>query len=254
MKTSRLAAATAVLSFGLGTAALAADMSRPPPLAAAPVMVAPPTWTGFYLGGSVGGRWTNVDENTVSIGGAPPVGFAPPAASYNDATFRGGVYGGYNMQVSPSWVVGIEGDWAWGDSTKTLAQLPGSFAINPGDTSSFHQKSDAGVRGRIGYLVSPNMMLFVTGGAAWQQFDASAACSTATCGAALAQTNNFTKTGWTIGGGAEWMFTQNWLVRAEYRYSDFGSTTLNYFSGANATVINGSLTTNTALLGLAYKF
>lgn len=252
MKTTILAAAS--LSVLMAAAAGAADLPRAAPSYKAPATMVAENWTGFYLGVSVGARWAKADETTLSIGGGAPVGFSPVAASYDHATFRGGVYAGYNWQAAPYWVVGIEADFAWADGDKSVARLPGAFAVNPGDSSTFTQKWDAGVRARVGYLIAPTALIFLTGGAAWQDVDASATCSAATCGTALAQTNNKTLSGWTIGGGLEGMLARNWLLRLEYRYADYGTTRLTYFTGLNATVISGDVTTHTALVGIAYKF
>jgi opacity protein-like surface antigen len=75
-----------------------------------------------------------------------------------------------------------------------------------------------------------------------------------------------TRIGWTIGGGAEWMLSPNWLVRAEYRYADFGTAnftdvrtctgcTPNGFQATPLVVSNAlRVVTHTATVGLAYKF
>jgi outer membrane immunogenic protein len=64
-----------------------------------------------------------------------------------------------------------------------------------------------------------------------------------------------TKAGWTLGGGIETMLWSNWIVRAQYRYADFGSVSNNLpptpFVGFNASI---RVRTSNATLGLAYKF
>jgi outer membrane immunogenic protein len=68
-------------------------------------------------------------------------------------------------------------------------------------------------------------------------------------------------TGWTVGGGAEWMLASNWLIRGEYRYAEYGRLSGTFFPGFNGAVFNGEaidanvkLQTHTALFGVAYKF
>jgi outer membrane immunogenic protein len=95
-------------------AAVAADM----PLKAPP---APPvqiySWTGCYLGGSVGGVWRQSDTTTVAVtdGGsgaaAAAAGSIPTAFSYGGSSFIGGGQLGCNYQTS-NWVLGIETDFS----------------------------------------------------------------------------------------------------------------------------------------------
>ena len=111
MKKVALVAAAASILFTV--AAAAADMpvkGRP-----APAPIALYNWTGFYIGVHGGGGWSDGDSFTNPI---------PSVAAWNrsaDAfTLRGsgglaGVHGGYNWQVSPNWLVGVEGDWTWAD-------------------------------------------------------------------------------------------------------------------------------------------
>ena len=66
------------------------------------------------------------------------------------------------------------------------------------------------------------------------------------------------RSGWTVGGGAEWMFSPGWSVFAEYNYMDFGNGIAGYVSGPGTVgtpnVLNARLTTQTALVGVNYKF
>src|ERR1700722_3270123 len=86
------------------TSALAADMPVKAP------MVAPVanTWTGFYVGASLGGQWLNYSGTIL----AAPAGVGA-TRSQNTASVRAGGYAGYNWQIGPRWVVGLEGDYAW---------------------------------------------------------------------------------------------------------------------------------------------
>ena len=69
-----------------------------------------------------------------------------------------------------------------------------------------------------------------------------------------------TRVGWTVGGGLEYAVTNNWSVRAEYRYSDFGRYTDFPFSGvpiapAVFQATSGHhLTENQVQVGFSYKF
>ena len=258
----------AVLAVAFCQIAFAADLPTKAPLA--PV-VTPPNWTGLYIGGSVGGRWADTTWTTTAIG--DPQGDPDPTttpASFNSSTIRLGGYAGYNWQIAPRWVVGLEADAAWGHNNKTLAGISGTFGtggqgVDPGaqgfDSSNVKLGWDGSVRGRVGYLVTPTWLVYATGGAAWQQVDINATCNgsffnTSWCVAPRNETVSTTRTGWTVGGGVETLLWNNWLLRAEYRYADYGNIGHTFFADAtiDQVAIRQSLKTNTALIGLAYKF
>ena len=105
----RLLIAGAALAALIGTPALAADMAFKAPPPAAPVW----SWTGFYLGANVGGAWANHSTFTMSDPLQAFI-FAPFSFSTNSPSSAiGGVHGGYNYQVGPSWLVGLEADFSW---------------------------------------------------------------------------------------------------------------------------------------------
>lgn len=120
------------------------------------------------------------------------------------------------------------------------------------------------MRGRAGYLLTPATLIYATGGLAWQHYDVSLVCVSASCASnGLAPkliSNSATSAGWTLGAGIETALWGNWLVRAEYRYADFGAAPFNFTRTATAgpalTVDNfdASLRTHSASVGLAWKF
>jgi outer membrane immunogenic protein len=257
------------LSLAAVAPAMAADMrpARAPVYTKAPVMAPVYSWTGAYAGISLGGRWADTTWATGSIG--LPLGPADPttsSASFNSSTIRAGGYIGYNWQVAPVWVVGLEGDLAWGRNDKSVAGIPGTFGtggqgVGPAaaavDSANVRLGWDASVRGRVGFLVTPMMLLYATGGVAWQQIDVNAACNgslASWCGVARNETASSTQVGWTIGGGAETMIASNLLLRAEYRYSDYGNIGHTFFANTgDQIVMSQSLKTHTGLVGLAWK-
>jgi outer membrane immunogenic protein len=104
-------------------------------------------------------------------------------------------------------------------------------------------------------------LVYATGGAAWQRVDINAACSgslfnSSWCVAPRNETVSTTRTGWTVGGGVEALLWAHWLLRAEYRYADYGKFNHTFFADAviDQVAITQSLRTNTGLIGLAYKF
>jgi len=260
--------------------------------------VQPPTatasWNGFYVGLNVGAREDQVGATTISetafLAGFPPFPpllFGGPDASVSQSawSFRVGPYVGYNWQLGSQWLVGIEGDWAWADRKATFvgSAYPGTvvFAgIGGPDTFTVRTQWDAAIRARVGLLASPNLLLYLAAGPAWMNVETTSACvasgaAARTCFSSglnaltvtqAVFTNNSTKLGWTLGGGAEAMFAPGWIVRAEYRYSDYGTISntdkrsfLPFFASAFGTdgenvAYDVHVRTNLATLGIAHKF
>jgi outer membrane immunogenic protein len=243
----------------LATPAIAADMS-----VRAPAIVAPsaPSWTGAYVGLGLGGRWgtTTWTTTVADFTGPVPLDTSSPR-EYGNSSFHISGYVGYNFQFG-NWLTGLEADLGWANSENTIVGFPG-LAINnapPGDDlTSVKLKWDGSVRGRLGFLVTPSVLLYATGGWAFQNINSAASCTTNTgwCNGVNVQSTSFDQTlnGWTLGGGAEMMLAGNWLVRAEYRYSDFGTHTNTYLIvPADAFTAGLKTKTNIARFGVAYKF
>jgi outer membrane immunogenic protein len=154
-----------------------------------PVVVAAPiyTWTGFYVGGNVGYGWGQADTDFVSnptilnlfavlsggfVGQASEPGFTGHQ-SVRPEGIIGGAQVGYNWQLSPTWVAGLEADiQASGEkASKQFTDIPS--LTPPGllvgtAVTDYEAKNDwfGTVRGRVGY-VWDRVMLYVTGGLAY---------------------------------------------------------------------------------------
>lgn len=245
-----------VLALALAAPALGADLPKMVTKAPIVPIAVTPAWTGFYAGVSAGARWAEVDGTTISFGGGPVPFPSLAQQDYDSATFRTGGYVGYNWQLWPNALVGIEGDLAWGDGSASVDALQGlSPVTNSGNFSEFSHKWDGGIRGRVGYLLTPAWLLYVTGGVQWQHVEAKVVCGASTCTTnAFTQTNDTTLSGWTIGGGVEVMMSRQWLARAEYRYADFGTWNTSFGPAAVAVVKDFDVKTHTAFAGIAYKF
>ena len=84
------------------------------------------------------------------------------------------------------------------------------------------------VRARAGYLVTPTLLAYVTGGLAYGQTNVNAAMfSVDTAGVVPPETGGTSygsvHAGWTAGAGVEWMFLPNWSAKLEYLYYDLGA-------------------------------
>jgi outer membrane immunogenic protein len=268
------------ITLGIGLLALA-SMALPAaaadlgarPIGKAPVM-APPIlgWSGFYAGVGLGARALESDWNTTALA-IPfvPDPFSTPQA-FDTTDFRVSGYGGYNWQFS-TWLLGIEGDFGWADNKVNRAGIPGTFNAAGGvgvglglpallalDSSSVKADWDASIRGRVGILAGPTVLLYATGGAAWLNIDAGASClgsgvNASWCVAVRNETASKTLFGWTAGAGVEWMFAPNWIARGEYRFSDYGSQDRVFFAGTVDQVSASiDVQTHTAYFGISYLF
>lgn len=225
-----------LLSLG-APSVFAADM----PVKARPVAVeAVDLWTGFYVGGSVGGAWAESDRtssaNTIFWDPANVVilNATAPATLRGDGVV-GGLQAGYNWQRG-AFVVGVEADI---DASSFRASHDTGVLPDPGGAGLgtyqfiYTVKQDwlATIRGRAGFTVQ-NWLLYVTGGAAWTNISQTGHAEfISACGGGPACTTNAssstTKLGWVAGAGFEYKLNRNWSVRAEYLHYDFGSTSAN---------------------------
>jgi outer membrane immunogenic protein len=271
-----------VLALTLTSPLFAADMPVKAPLLAPAVVY---NWTGFYSGGEAGWKSTTDNWNTTCVdAGGPPLGTCGSALSLIDfpgapdgsannsfktSGFRPGVYGGVQSQFSTSWVVGVEADYGFYNKTSTIAGIPGCstaactggvFGPGPftGDSTSVKLGDDYGVRLRAGYLLTPSILAYGTGGVAFQKISTTVVCSDtgAACTFPLTDSQSTTLIGYTVGGGLEWKIAQNWMLRGEYRYSNFGSYKPTYFSNSGVIEVAASqkVSTQIATAGLAYFF
>jgi outer membrane immunogenic protein len=253
---------TVVKKLLLASAALVVLISANPVLAAdlpartyskAPVYVPPPiyNWTGFYIGGNLGWGWATENSTEIAPGTvAFPVGTA--FSTHNLNGFLGGVQGGYNWQVAPNFVVGLEGEYSWADMTgnATTVSLVDGFS----SATAVKTKDFALATGRLGYAAD-NWLFYVKGGGAWTQ-GSSAGVGTTAGGVLFDTTSSSTnRTGWTIGGGIEWGFAPSWSAKIEYNYLDMGSTNVAILSSTGTTsFVNSKETINVVKGGINYRF
>jgi opacity protein-like surface antigen len=242
--------------------------------------IAPFNWTGAYVGAAIAYRESFGAWQTSGIsdgfGDIVPPDTTTNNSSFFSANMQGRLSSGYNWQVSPKWVVGLEGDVGNGDSRMTMAGIPGTFgngfASTPGleaesvDSSSVKMGWDGTIRARLGMLVAPNLLFYGTGGAAFQQVSVSANCAGGTSGNSWCgfntgnttpenQTFSSVRPGWTLGGGVEGVISGNWLGKVEVRYADFGRYNNTFFAGTGDDIVMSvHMQTYTALAGVSYKF
>jgi outer membrane immunogenic protein len=180
------------------------------------------SWTGFYLNAGLGyGMWT-ADTTTLI-----PAGFAGAGTCFLCVTqTQGGkgwlatVGGGFDYQFTDRIVAGVLADFDFGSLKGTVQDQLFFLAGTIKQTSAW----SAGAR--IGWLVTPATLTYFNGGYSQTRFSSADMVFTFNGAAAGVSTPSFTHGGWFIGGGVEAMLSPGWFWRSEYRYADYGTTTL----------------------------
>jgi len=228
----RVALAMAVLAAAAlpaHAADLAATAALPPPVAY--------TWTGLYGGANFGFAFTGERATT-------PLG----TASIDPSGALGGGQIGYNFQLAPSWLAGVEAEFD-GTTARGTTNIVGTGAQTGTALSVASDQNWYGtLSGRFGYVSGP-WLLFAKGGAAWMNADHQIEVNS---GTAAASSLTGTRTGWTAGGGVEYQLIPKWSVKVEYDRLDFGTGTLNFSGAAGATAFRAQA--NEVKAGVNYHF
>jgi outer membrane immunogenic protein len=250
---------------GIG-AASAADLGARP-YSKAPVFVEPGyDWTGFYIGANVGYSWGRSSDTSTLNAGAGPALFTDINRSKMDGVV-GGAQIGYNWQMQ-NWLWGVEGDFqgtgqrgihSYTCPSGVCTALVSVTPVLPGPalpvalTQQLDWFGTARVRG--GFLVSPTVLLYATGGLAYGQVDSRSTLVGAT-------TSNIIHPGWTVGAGVEGVIVGDWTAKLEYLYVDLGRVSDTFNSSlvalGGATLLlssfNSRITDNIVRVGFNYKF
>ena len=286
-----------VITALLGAGALAAEL-----VSTAPSPGPYSHWSGPYLGIGLGARFNAVDANVTSATvGTPPAAIALPPVSQgttNALAFwqqnqgamqyldhiagRAGIYAGWNFQVGTTYVVGVEADFGYASESAVFHGSPypanllfGSpslpFGASSNDEFKVRTTWDGSARLRAGWLATPSIMLYLTGGVAWAHLQATSTCSSVptanvsncapgnyfsgTLGPAVI-THSATKLGWTLGTGTEILLGSQWVARGQYRYSDFGYLSIgdgSAFNFADNRTCTGCLSAESSPLSVSYQ-
>jgi outer membrane immunogenic protein len=246
--------------FLFAGSAFAADMAvKAPPAPPTPVS----NWTGFYIGGSVGGAWsrnqTSQGQGLTAVGGLP---FSPLLPFNTNATsIIGGPQIGYNLQFAPQWVAGLEADFDWTklNGSQTYNPIPpgiGGAAIPPSFMTMGRDIDWLGsVRGRLGYTWN-SLLLYGTAGVAWSKVGFLGIDSRQ--GGAFGETTSLsvTKAGWVAGGGLEYLVSKNWSGRIQFLHYSFAGVSAFGVPSSLPAVDNfswGRTQVNSLTVGLNYR-
>ncbi len=197
---------------------------------------ATPLWSGFYIGGNIGyGSGISTGTTTVveAFGAVSLANEAYATAGGPKGAIGGGQLG-YSWQVSEHAVLGLEGDWqaAAGHTSQQFAGFAeaGQSASGPMTTTTQARILSFGtLRGRVGYAWD-RLMLYGTGGLALGDVKLSGAVNEFVDLVGLDDLavswpfgGSKLRAGWTLGAGIEGALTNNWTLKFEYLYLDFGS-------------------------------
>ena len=220
--------------------AFAADVvMEEPPVPAVVEVAEAKGWSGLYVGVQAGYGFGDTDQLELDpftfpglVTAFTPAG-APAGSSFAadgdfDDGFVGGAHIGYDWQVN-NLVFGVIGDINYtdlGDEQSAFSRTPATYTIE--------RELDwtASLRGRLGYAINDNVLIYGTGGVAYGEVDfsysqpGSAAAFTTSGG----QDSDF---GYVVGAGVETKITQNISFGLEYLYTNFGD------NDFEATLVNG---------------
>ena len=222
----------ALVALGATAPALAADLGARPAYSKAPIYAAPLyNWTGFYIGGHIGGAFSS-DNNFNGL----------VTGNNSSGRFLGGLQAGADYQFAPNWVVGIEGQYSWLGNNNSV--------VFPAYVYTNNQRALGSVTGRFGYTWGPGLV-YVKGGYAYSDNNETLTLTNGTPAVFAFDSNH--SNGYTVGAGLEYMFAPNWSAKAEYQYYNFGSS--RFVTPAPLTSL-GNFTTDdhTVKAGVSYRF
>ncbi len=229
------------------SSASAADIPTRP-YTKAPVLAPAYNWSGFYIGGELGYGWG--DSFQCALCDAPA---RIATDRYNIGGVLGGGTAGYNWQLNPNWVLGVETDFSLANVKGGSPSL-GNYACNNGLVNSCNTSVGwfGTVRGRAGYTVN-NALFYGTGGWAYGRakadIDKCEGTASGDCGSANVN-------GWAAGGGIEYGFTSNLSAKLEYLHIDLGRFVFSNIAGSGCEGINCSSDAKFDIVrvGLNYRF
>jgi outer membrane immunogenic protein len=236
-------ALSALMATSLG--ANAADLYVKAKPMAAP-MPPPFSWTGFYIGGNLGGAWfQNGVTDTFGLNFNN---------GNNNGVFIGGGQVGFNYQIS-NIVWGVEADF---DAASSNNNNNGVFVPVLGQTVQVtaNDKWVTTIAARLG-IAYDRLLFYVKGGGGWAGFNGFTVTNLNT-GATFIGSGSSSDGGWLVGGGFEWAFADNWSARFEYDFLGLGSRTFTIPAGsaflAGDTFTTGNRNLQMATVGINYRF
>ena len=205
-------------------------------------------WDSYYGGFNVG---FGLEDSSMGLSGANLAGTrAIGAGTFPqslDVTSDGFVAGGQigvNTRFS-GWVYGVELDMAF-------SGLSGSKSAGTANGFTVEQSVNwlSTLRGRVGVLVTPAMLVYATGGFAFGETELNASYATGQ------KSDTKISTGFAAGGGLEYAFNPWISLKGEYLYVDLGTHRLTVIDSLTTPALDVRTTNSSNLLraGVNYKF
>jgi opacity protein-like surface antigen len=242
-------------------------------------------WSGPYVGADFGWISGSASNDREDAQLQQLAGFNLASEQMSDPI--GGVHAGYNFGLNNRYIVGLEGDFDWTDTSEGLAAsnlIPTSSNVfcpqsNTCITQTYSLSDDrsslreldwlSSFRGRAGALLQPDLLVYATGGVAFAQASVSSSVAqietqTSSCSGPIcapgdtyndvnSNIHHFSDTrtlvGYALGGGAEFKFRKSISARVEYLYYGFGEQDFGLFPTAPTKV---DIHENVLRLGLSY--
>ncbi len=223
-------------------------------------------WSGFYVGGDVGGAFDRA-EFDLNLTGAWESFPEPSDETFGerlgsrDLDANGlvaGAFLGYNFQWN-NWVIGVEAGCDFVGLRDSFNS--GLEFVSPGTGDAFvvrqsfktHYRATVGPR--IGYAFN-RVLLYATGGLALGDMEVAQEIREPFFGFREEGSTDDSEIGWMVGGGLEYCLARHWSIRAEYRYTDFES--FDFSSRGNDPTFTGhhdvDLRYHSVTAGLAFRF
>jgi outer membrane immunogenic protein len=213
----------AALALGsVSSAALAADVPPPEPVA---------TWTGFYLGAGGGLAWAdlNIDHKRCVLKKYDDKEFCDPyfevfEREFENSSDAGGVgivQGGFDYQIGPYYVTGVGASWTFGDVLGDNDHRSHDDEFGHDHHFDHNNKSLVDVYFRSGFTPLPNLLVFGLAGWTFADIESNLRIRDDEGEALFRNDDDFNANGPTFGVGLEWQFA-DWplSLRAEYRFTD----------------------------------
>jgi outer membrane immunogenic protein len=222
-----LSAAAALAA--LASTSYAADLPARMPVKAAPAPVVS-TWTGCYIGAGGGYGLFDQHHSTTVVGAAAPFFIGDTGGR----GWFGTVQGGCDYQFNESFVIGVFGDYDWSGMRGDFSNVGVIGGVGTALVGREKLDSAWAVGGRVGYLINPQVLTYISGGYTEANFDRVNLAPIG--GATTFFYPDHTYTGWFLGSGYEyrlpWFSGLTW--KTEYRFSELGRDTLTRFTAAGA--------------------
>ena len=245
--------ATMIATVFSAAPAIAADL---PSIKSAPLGFPTSIWTGFYSGVNIGSGWGADNNFSKTLNFDALNGGVTDNLTARGGGVSGGGQVGYNYSLAPMFLIGAEADF---QGTSILSGSDPSSGpllnLNNGAVRYVPGWVGGGVnigwfgtfRGRAGLILVPTLLVYGTGGFAYADVERSN-------GGYWSGQDSATQTGWTAGGGVEWMFMPNWSAKAEYLYTDVSGGNSGWGNNLALNSSNNPTRWNTIRTGVNYHF